>query len=49
MRVIFQDEEMLDGEIVLDEIYIQLVGRRDEETMVNDETIKGMIGKMQNP
>ncbi len=43
MRIINQDEEMLEGEIILDEIYFSLVGKKGEEAQVNDETIKEMI------
>jgi len=45
MRVIFQDEEMLDGEIVLDEVYVKLVGCIEEEPLLTDDTIKNMITK----
>jgi hypothetical protein len=43
MRIILEGEEKLDGEIVLDEIYVQLVGKKEEEDQVTDTTLQDMI------
>jgi predicted CopG family antitoxin len=40
-----QDEALLEGEIVLDEVYVKLVGLKEEEPLLTDDTIKNMITK----
>jgi hypothetical protein len=40
-----QDEALLEGEIVLDEVYVKLVGCIEEEPLLTDDTIKNMITK----
>jgi hypothetical protein len=45
MRIIIGDGEAVKGELVLDEISIQLVGTEAESLTINNNTIVEMLGK----
>lgn len=46
MRVVIDGTPLQENEIVLDEIYIQFVGRKSEDAPPSDETIQGMISML---
>jgi len=48
MRVLLQGEEIEEGEIVLDEIYVKLIGHKDEEAQINEDTLKKMLVRMKS-
>lgn len=46
MRIILEGTPLLENEIVLDEIYIQFVGKKGLESPPRDDLIRNMIGML---